>query len=210
MTTAKKYALIAGIGGLFVVSMVVLYLLVQFYNPNYTQQVNNGLAALTKNTILGTVKIPAVKSGLPTRLTIPVIKVDAPIIQVGLTADGSVDVPKGPSEVAWYNLGPKPGEKGSSVIVGHYGKWQNGANSVFDNLNKLKKGDKIYVKNDKDEITTFVVQQMHSYNPNETVPDIFNKDDGNYLNLITCSGEWLPGKQTYNKRLVIFTEKLVP
>src|SRR6185436_6178865 len=51
--------------------------------------------------------------GLPVRLIIPSINVDAKIIYVGLAPDGSVGVPAGPDEVAWFGLGPRPGASGS-------------------------------------------------------------------------------------------------
>lgn len=179
---------------------VFFYSLHEFNKLSYFNNSNIYLSDIS-NSIFGTQTKP---SGFPARLSIPSINVDAPIIQVGLTADGSVDTPKGADEVAWFNLGPKPGEMGSSVIVGHYGLWKNGEHSVFDNLNKLEKGSKIYVTNDKGSKVSFAVREIRTYNPGDSVPDIFYRKDGTYLNLITCGGTWIPGMQTYNKRLVIF------
>ena len=100
---------------------------------------------------------------LPVRIIIPKIKLNAVIESVGLTKAGAVGVPKIPANTAWYNLSPRPGEKGSSIITGHYGRWKNGQGSVFDNLNKLKVGDKIQVKNQKGTITKFVVKKIQKY-----------------------------------------------
>ena len=80
---------------------------------------------------------------MPISLKIPKINVNTTIEQVGLTLAGAVDVPKSPPNAAWFDLGPRPGEIGNAVIVGHYGAWKNGQKSVFNNLNKLKKGDKL-------------------------------------------------------------------
>lgn len=145
----------------------------------------------------------------PVRLIIPSIHVDANIIRVGLTPNGIVDVPKQSHDVAWFTPGPQPGQPGSSVIVGHYGQWQDGTSSVFDNLHTLKKGDNIYVKDDKNVVTAFVVREMHTYSPEDPVPSIFNRNDGTYLNLITCSGVWVPGRSAYSKRLVVFSDMVV-
>lgn len=144
--------------------------------------------------------------GLPKRLIIHSINVDAPIIYVGLTAAGAVDTPKGPAETAWYQLGPRPGEKGSAVITGHFGPWQTGATSVFDRLHELKPGDTIYVKDDKGVELAFMVKSSKIYQPNESPAEVFNKTDGTFLNLITCNGDWLKDQKTYNQRLVVFTE----
>ena len=38
---------------------------------------------------------------------------------LGLTADGSVQVPSDIVQVGWFRLGPTPGQLGSAVILGH-------------------------------------------------------------------------------------------
>ncbi len=201
---SKGDILILSIALLFLVS-VVLYGVFYFYKQNNIVPPSTAIPSALENvnTLPATTQIGP---GLPVRLIIPSINVDAPIIYVGLAPDGSVDVPKGPDQVAWFQFGPRPGAKGSAVITGHYGPWRNGANSVFDNLYKLKQGDKIYVKDDKGISLTFTVRDSHIYNPNESVPEVFSKDDGTYLNLITCHGDWLANQKTYTKRLVVFTD----
>jgi hypothetical protein len=97
--------------------------------------VQGGSASVIENTAALSNQEQA-SPGLPVRLKIPSINVDAPIEYVGLTSDGAMDVPKGHVKVAWFNLGPSPGEIGSSVIAGHYG-WKNNIPAVFDNLHKL-------------------------------------------------------------------------
>src|SRR5665647_1830768 len=62
--------------------------------------------------------------GVPVRLKIPTINVDATVESVGLTPDGDMDLPKDPDDVAWYELA-RPGEDGSAVMAGHYGTWEN-------------------------------------------------------------------------------------
>src|SRR3989338_630451 len=85
--------------------------------------------------------------GLPVRLNIPAIHVvNAAIEYVGLTPQGAMDVPKGPSNAAWYKLGPRPGEEGSAVIAGHEG-WKEGTPAIFDNLHTLRKGDRVTIEN---------------------------------------------------------------
>lgn len=146
--------------------------------------------------------------GLPMRLIIPSINVNAKIIYMGLDSKGAVGVPSGPYDVSWFNLGPRPGAKGSAIISGHYGPWLSGAVSVFNNLHKLKNGDKIYVKDDKGSVITFAVKEIRTYNPNDSPSEVFNKNDGIYLNLITCAGDWIQSQKAYNKRLVIFTQAI--
>jgi len=170
----------------------------------------SGSAAVIKNAVV-LPKSELVSSGLPAlpvRLKIPKIKVDIALESVGLTSLGAVDVPKGLANAAWFNLGPRPGETGSAVITGHYGRWKNGALGVFNNLYKLRKGDKLYVKDKKGATNTFVVREFRTYGENDNATDVFISSDGQaHLNLITCEGTWDKVSQSYPKRLVVFTDK---
>jgi LPXTG-site transpeptidase (sortase) family protein len=146
---------------------------------------------------------------LPLRLYIPRINIDASIEQVGLTHDNKMDIPKGPDVVGWFNLGTIPGDIGSSVMAGHFG-WKDNIPAIFDNLHRLKIGDKIYVENEKKEITVFVVRDIRKYNKNENTDEIFYSNDSiAHLNLITCIGSWNTIEQSHNERLVIFTDKIL-
>lgn len=147
-------------------------------------------------------------SSLPIRLKIPKIKIDAIVENVGLTPQGAVGVPKKPQNVAWYDLGPRPGDIGSAVITGHYGPWKNGAKSVFNNLNKLRVGDKVYIENDQGEIITFVVRKIKSFDEKASVPELFGINDGRaHLNIVTCEGIWNTKTKSYSARLIIFADK---
>ncbi len=151
-------------------------------------------------------KSPA--SILPAYLSIPQIKVNSNLESVGLTPDGAVGVPLGRNNAAWFNAGPRPGESGNAVITGHYGIWKNGVPTVFNNLYKLRLGDKIYVKDKKGSVITFVVKKKKTYNQNDDVTDVFiASDDNAHLNIITCQGTWNKITQSYPGRLVIFADR---
>lgn len=151
--------------------------------------------------------VQLVSVGFPLRLKIPAINVDAEIEYVGLDPDGSMGVPKGPAEVAWYSAGSRPGEIGSAIIAGHYG-WKNNMPAVFDNLFKLRKGDKIYIEDDRGVIIPFVVNESILYDQNADVVDVFRSRDGrSHLNLITCEGVWDKVSKTYSRRLVVFADR---
>jgi LPXTG-site transpeptidase (sortase) family protein len=145
--------------------------------------------------------------GIPLHIQIPKIHVDARIESVGVSADeiGSIATPKDPANAAWFNAGPRPGEKGTAVINGHYG-WTGHHPAVFDNLNLLRPGDAIYVRDDNGEVRTFVVSRVKVYGEHEDASDVFvSEDTGKRLNLITCDGVWNNVTQSYSHRLVVFT-----
>lgn len=145
--------------------------------------------------------------GLPLRLKIPKIGVDAGIDYVGLTPEGDLDVPKSYESGGWYKDGPHPGAPGSAVIDGHFGRADRQP-AIFDKLNQLQKGDELYVTDVKGTIITFVVTGSRSYNPGEDATAVFRSTDGvARLNLITCQGTWDGTQNGYVARLVVFTEK---
>lgn len=196
----------------FLVSIVGLLLLLSaafFLWIRFTPSQRTAPPSATTNTeIAVTVATKPVSQGIPVRLTIPAIKVDAAVEQVGLTAEGAVDVPSSPRTVGWYNLGPRPGAEGSAVIDGHFG-WKDGLPSVFDNLHELKTGDTLSSVDDQGLTTTFVVRKLQTYNQQDIVPEVFTSTDGQaHLNLITCQGVWNRLKQTYAQRLVVFADKM--
>jgi len=182
----------------------ILFLAAIFYFLSGNSILSNQ-APLTENNT-DAPKKEKINSDLPVRLKIPKINVDSAIEYVGLTDQGAMDVPSGPVDVAWFNLGPRPGESGSAVISGHYG-WKNNIPAVFDNLYKLSMGDRVYVEYEKGIMTTFVVRELKSYDQNENAVDVFTSDDGiPHLNLVTCEGVWDKIKKSYSNRLVVFTD----
>jgi len=146
--------------------------------------------------------------GLPVHLRIPVIKVDAAIEDAFITSDGRMDVPAGSLNVAWFALGPRPGQKGNAVIGGHYGI-DNGIPKVFYNLNKLTIGDIVYIENDKNETLAFIVRTTRVFERNaDSTPVFISHDNISHLNLIACEGIWNQVDDSYPQRLVVFTDAI--
>ncbi len=150
-------------------------------------------------------------AGVPVRLEIPAIGVDAVIEHVGLTAERAMDVPQDWMNVAWYEGGPMPGATGNSVIAGHFDT-STGGPAVFWMLNRLSPGDEAIITYEGGDRYTFIVQELAEYDydaKDDVIDTIFGESLAPNLNLITCQGVWDYGNGTYNKRLVVFTE-LVP
>ncbi|HEY5589299.1 MAG TPA: class F sortase [Candidatus Paceibacterota bacterium] len=203
---SKSKLVAINFSGVVFVLMLFLYFFPYSLNVvTYNQAEGSSSSSKTNNAVFS--KQIKVNSSLPVRLKIPIIKVDSIVEYVGLTQDGAVDVPKGPNNSAWFDLSPRPGEIGSSIISGHSG-WKNGIPAVFDNLYKLKIGDKIYIENDKKESITFVVRKIKRYNPKVDATDVFiSKDGKSHLNLITCTGIWNIFSKSHSERLVVFADK---
>lgn len=141
---------------------------------------------------------------LPVRLTIPAIKVNAYLQYLGVNSKGEMEVPNNSYDVGWFKIGTRPGEVGSAVIAGHI-NGENGEVGVFANLYKLKEGDLLYIEDDKGTSITFIVREKRTFDPGYA-DEVFSRNDGVYLNLITCDGLWDVVKKSYSKRLVVFAD----
>lgn len=162
---------------------------------------NTNEKSVSQNQVVSTT-IP----GSPVRLTIPAINVNSEIQYVGVNPKGEMEVPDSTVDVGWFKLGSRPGEKGSAVISGHF-DGKDGKVGVFTNLHKLKKGDKLYIEDDKGTTTTFIVRESRIYNPGYA-EEVFSLNDSAHLNLVTCDGIWDKNKKSYTKRLVVFTDAM--
>ena len=133
---------------------------------------------------------------------------DSAIEDALITPDGRMDVPAGSVNVAWFALGPHPGQVGSAVIGGHFGI-SNGVKFVFYDLDKLKVGDKVYIENDKGDTLAFQVRRIQLFDRNADATTVFTSNDGlAHLNLITCEGIWNQVNDSYPQRLVVFTDAI--
>ncbi len=194
-----------GAGGLFVSTLIQAL----FDTSRYAEEENIS----TQNT--ASVIVPIVPTPpsvgpveMPGRLLIPELSIDAEIQHVGLTASGAIGIPTNFTDVAWYKHGTVPGQLGSAIIDGHV---DNGLAlaAVFKNLHTLAPGDIVSVITEKDTQLDFEVEKIENYSYKEVPLDaMLNATDAQRLVLITCSGEWIGEKRTYDSRLVVYTKRI--
>jgi hypothetical protein len=105
-----------------------------------------------------------------TRLVVPKIGINAPIVVLGILPDGTMASPKGPTEVAWYTFSSKPGEVGNVVMAGHLDYINYGA-AVFYRLRDLRPGDDLQVVLSDGTQVKYVVESVTSYDgPRRRLP----------------------------------------
>jgi sortase A len=163
-------------------------------------------------TIISPQKVPqppkpaAVNYGLPVRLKIPKLAVDAPIAYTGLTKAGAMAAPTDITGVGWYKNGALPGNTGSAVMAGHI-DGPKGQPAVFASLSTLQKGDTLQVVDSNNVTIPFVVREARTYGQDEQPSEVFNASDHAHLNLITCIGTWDRTQHRFLQRLVVFADK---
>ena len=142
----------------------------------------------------------------PTHVTIPTIGVDAEVIPLGVTDDGTLEVPPldTPDLTGWYRLGPSPGEIGNAVIVGHVDTHKSGP-AVFYRLGALRPGDTIALTLRDNAIARFTVDQVESY-PKASFPTdlVYGPARTPSLRLVTCGGQFDQDAGSYLNNTVVF------
>lgn len=114
------------------------------------------------------------------RLSIPAIGVNAGIIAVGVTRAGHLAIGTSVRDVYRWRHGVLPGQRGSAVLAGH--TWSKGP-GVFDNIGRLKPGNRIIVGENRFKVTR--VRKVTGLS-REAVAALFSDRGRARLVLITC------------------------
>lgn len=165
---------------------------------------------------VGTIASTAQETWYPAQLSIPAIRVNAPVMNVGKTAQGLMDAPVSRAvnspywtHVFWYAPGAAPGQAGNAVIAGHVNR-VGGDPAVFWYLKDLAPGDDVYVTTVQGQKLHFIVDRIVSYPASapsaQVINAVFGPTSAHRLNLITCSGVWTGNG--YDQRLVVFTTQV--
>ena len=137
----------------------------------------------------------------PARLLIPRIGVNANIEARGLDAGRNMLTPKDFHDVAWYNLGPRPGQPGNALMNGHVDWWTGSA--VFTRLSQLRTGDMVTVVRGDGRRLNFKVTGQRTVTAGARVASLFAPSRVATLTLITCSGPWDPRILGTTHRLLV-------
>ncbi|MBS3942381.1 MAG: class F sortase [Actinobacteria bacterium] len=142
----------------------------------------------------------------PVRVVIPAIGVDADIIDLGLEANGEMEVPSDFAQTGWFRHGPRPGRVGPAVIAGHVDDRDGPA--VFYRLTDLSAGDEIEVHGEQGEIVTFTVRALERH-PKDDFPTerVYAGTAGPELRLITCGGDFDRDARSYRDNIIVYAER---
>ena len=173
--------------------------------PSHAGVAKDPVAVLPAHPRTGEARAGARLGGSPVRIGIPAIKVTADVTRLGLNHDGTVEIPEDPDDAGWYRKGPKPGEPGSAVILGHLDSKVGPA--VFYRLKNLVPGDQIAVGLDGGTVAHFQVARVAHYAiedfPRRKV--YASTPDRPALNLVTCGGKYDREAGGYQSNVVVYT-----
>ena len=147
----------------------------------------------------------------PVTLEIEALGVIAPVVLVGNTVSGSMEIPSGVTNVGWWKHGSTPGETGNAVMVAHVSTRVDEVptRGIFYDLIDLEIGDPVTV-NTNGGVLTFTVTEVVVY-PKTALPidQIFTREGYPGLVLVTCGGEYSNETRHFDSNVVVYA-RMVP
>ena len=140
----------------------------------------------------------------PVRLRIPALQVDTPLERLGRQPDGTIAVPESPNIAGWYVAGPRPGQPGPAVILGHVDSI-NGP-GVFFRLDQLSPGAAVEVDRADGTTAGFRVVSV-SRVPKTNFPSdlVYSPTLQPSLRLVTCGGSFDYRARSYRDNVIVYS-----
>jgi hypothetical protein len=139
----------------------------------------------------------------PVRLRVPAAHVDTPLQRLGRAADGTVAVPASPDVAGWFAEGPRPGQPGPAVMLGHVDS--TSGPGVFYHLAELAPGAVVSVDREDGSTVGFRVTAL------ARVPKTGFPTDQVYaptlepsLELVTCGGSFDRRTHSYRDNVIVY------
>ena len=148
---------------------------------------------------------PPLPRSAPMTIEIPAIGVNAPVMRLGANGDGTLQVPPLDNHnlAGWYDGSVTPGQKGSSVVLGHVDNYAGP--SVFFAIKTLRRGDEIDILRADGTVAAFAVDGVQ-----KVTKALFPSNDvyGNVpypgLRLVTCGGPFDAARGQYLDNIVVY------
>lgn len=145
----------------------------------------------------------------PRYISVPSLSVEnARVLKMGVKKNGELDTPVNIHDSGWYEKSSLPGSGYGAVLMdGHNGGPTKGG--IFENLPNMKigaaitieRGDGNKVNYKVAETKTYTLDELNNGGMQEMMKSVEPSKEG--LNIISCTGNWVPRMQTYDKRIVV-------
>ena len=149
--------------------------------------------------------IKALVWSVPVRVIIPAISVNAPVTEVGLNQDRTVQTPPLDDHnlAGWYKYSVTPGQTGSSLIVGHVDSYTGP--SVFSQLKELHKGDTVQVRRADGQLVIFTIDGVQVASKTTFPTQAVYRNTGYpSLRLVTCGGPFDYADGHYLDNIIVY------
>ncbi|SDH51493.1 LPXTG-site transpeptidase (sortase) family protein [Sinosporangium album] len=145
---------------------------------------------------------------IPEKVAIPAIDVDAPLMELGMTKGGDVELPpyEEPETAGWFKHSAVPGDEGATVIIGHVDT--RTAPAVFYKLRQLKKGQVVRVARSDGKTVEYKVDSLEQVDKGRFPTKRVYLGEG--LRLITCGGSFDWKTREYRDNVIVYASPVRP
>jgi hypothetical protein len=142
---------------------------------------------------------------VPVRLRIPALHVDSAVQRLGLQPDGTIAVPKRTDVAGWYEGGPRPGQPGPAVILGHVDS--HIGPGIFINLSTVRIGTLVRVDRSDGSTALFRVTKVSRVAKTSFPTDlVYAPSLDPTLRLVTCGGSFDHSRGSYRDNVIAFAD----
>ena len=143
------------------------------------------------------------KDPAPRFLIVAGTTINMPIVEVGVSPDGAMEIPEPFNEAGWYRFGPAPGAAtGTAVVAAHVDTTSDTA--PFSQLKSLAPGTLVTVQREGAAPVTFRVTGVELMSKDAfDGAAVFRRDGPPELKLVTCGGRWLDEQQDYGDNVIV-------
>ena len=138
----------------------------------------------------------------PVRVRIPTIGVSSSLVRLGRAPDQTIEVPSDYQTAGWFVEGPRPGEPGPAVILGHVDS--KAGSGVFFELRRLIPGAEVLVDRVDGSTVGFRVRSTLRV-PKTAFPTdlVYAPTLEPALRLVTCGGGFDREKGSYLDNVIV-------
>ncbi len=143
--------------------------------------------------------------GAPLGIRVESLGIEASLVELGVALDGSVEVPQTADQAGWFREGPRPGEVGAAVVLGHVDSASGPG--VFMELSKITEGAEVVVSTDTGDVR-FVADRVEQV-PKDEFPTgaVYSSVPEPALRLITCGGSFDRSTGHYRDNVVVYLHR---
>jgi len=141
----------------------------------------------------------------PVRLRIPALQIDAPLTHLGVAPDRTIEVPADFAVPVWFEQGPRPGQPGPAVVLGHVDSKAGPA--VFYRLSRLPVGAVVFVDRADASTVDFRVRGTQHVAKTAFPTDlVYAPTLEPSLRLVTCGGSFDHTRSSYSDNVIVYAD----
>jgi hypothetical protein len=148
---------------------------------------------------------PAAVSAAPAPVSLSVAgtPINMPVVPVGVSGGGAMEIPDAFDLAGWYRFGPAPGAAaGTAVIAGHIDTKSD--NAPFSALKSVAAGTLVQVGREGAPTLNYRVVSVELMAKDRfDGSSVFRRSGPHELKVITCGGKWLDERMDYSDNVIV-------